>query len=131
MNGERSLGVTTWTLPVRGVEALRWAGDHGLRLVHLDRYDAEMCSRSGLLCEVARGLGVKLAALGMRELERCGTEDSSRARQVIDADIDLACELGVEYVWLLPSTRRKSATANCTFSGCGTALVCIEPRELP
>ncbi len=99
------------TLPVRGVEALRWAGDHGLRLVHLDRYDAQMCSRSGLLCEVARGLGVKLAALGMRELERCGTEDLSRARQVIDADIDLACRASASSTsGSLPSTRRKSVT---------------------
>lgn len=95
-----ALGVTTWTLPVRGVEALEWVSAQELGLVHLDRRDVEMYDSPSVLRDAANALDIRLGAVAMYELERVGINDTARARRVIDKDLELAAALGVEYVYI-------------------------------
>lgn len=92
------VGATTWFLPERGVQGLRWASRAGVRSVHFDQNDL----RDGVAqyAETASALGVALSGFAIVALEDVGLGNSSHAREVIDQAVGFARDLGVPLVYL-------------------------------
>lgn len=95
-------GVTTWTLPVRGIAALAWAAAHGFTLVHVDSADLDGPDTEHTQAFVERSaeLGVTLAGLAISQLESVGIDDLPDARRVIDGGLRLARDLAIDFVYL-------------------------------
>ncbi|GED98944.1 hypothetical protein nbrc107697_29830 [Gordonia crocea] len=101
------LGVTAWTLPVRGVAAVRWAAEHGFAHLHLDLVDVEAATTAGLRTAAAES-HVRLAGLAINRLELTGVAGTHAEAAVAEA-IDVASDLEVRYVYL-PSFEQAEIT---------------------
>lgn len=93
-------GVTTWTLPARGVKALEWASTHGFTFVHLDPDDVQGRRGAVRFRTRADDLSLSLAGLAIKDLERTGLEDPQVGRSAIDRALEVASLLGIGYVYL-------------------------------
>ena len=94
-----AFGVTTWFLPERGVPGLRWACDAGFRSVHLDSRDLVTVTPEQYLV-AAQDLGIGLGGLAVVDLEVTNLNDHATTKSCVEAAIQLATDLGVNYVYL-------------------------------
>ena len=90
--------MTSWTLPVRGIEALRWAHANGFEHIQIDEHDVSSPNPQRML-GLSEELGVSLAGLAVSRLETIGVQ-GPRARDAIDQAIATARSLSIEYVYL-------------------------------
>lgn len=92
------LGVTSWTLPVRGADAIRLAADCGLTAMHVDVGDLAAGPES--LLEGGRSQHVRLAGLAVCRLETIGLLDLPAARSAIDDALQHARALDISLIYL-------------------------------
>jgi sugar phosphate isomerase/epimerase len=97
-SADGEVGVTTWTSPVRGERAVRWAAQQGLRAVHLDEHD--LTGGVEALVTAARSCDVRLAGFAVSGLEAVGLSDLARARRTIDVALEQADALSISFVYL-------------------------------
>jgi sugar phosphate isomerase/epimerase len=97
-----SFGVTTWTLPMRGEGAIRWARREGFEFVHLDMDDVAVGGSAGIraLRTTASSCRVRLAGLALNSLETSGIRDPRVARQIIERGLGVARRLDVGFIYL-------------------------------
>lgn len=93
------IGVTTWFLPRRGVEGLRWAAAAGFDGVHLDQNDLGDDRGLGYRA-AASALGIELWGLAACELETIGLSDLESARRVIDDAVEVSAALDLPFLYL-------------------------------
>lgn len=98
-NSITTYGVTTWVLPVRGEAALRWARAAGFCLVHLDCRDILGSSPQSIV-ETAASVGVTLEGLAVEQLEVIGYDNMGLAKSAVGTAIEVAMELGVNFIYL-------------------------------
>lgn len=93
-------GVTTWTLPVRGEEALRWASEAGFSTVHLDSQDWTSQTDLTSIAEAAQRYGLSLGALAVNHFAQRGYTDMAASRSAVEVGVDVAAQLDVGYLYL-------------------------------
>ena len=92
------MGVTSWFLPARGIDALLWAAEAGFGHVHVDMTDIASCEPAALRSH-SRKLGVSLSGLAVDSLETIGIH-GTLARDAVDHALAMGSFLGIPYVYL-------------------------------
>jgi sugar phosphate isomerase/epimerase len=101
-NLTQQFGVTTWTLGVRGVSALRAAKRFDLASVHLDMKDlgSATTQEMGEIKAASQDLGIRLAGISVNRLEETGLSLSNEAMSAVSDVLHAAKQLDIGYVYL-------------------------------